>query len=217
MAHNQVSESTAEKPSESPSIGVTQTGHPPTLREVEAEGKAQGLSMANKIGRLFWGVVWILAFRPSPRKLYFWRRWLLRMFGAQIGSGVVIYPSTRIFAPWKLRMDDHACAGPDVDLYSVDLIHIGEKATVSQYAYLCSASHDYEDPRMPLTHAPIRIEPNAWVCADAFVGPGVRIGCGAVVGACAVVMRDVEDWNVVAGNPAKFIKMRVMRNIRDET
>jgi putative colanic acid biosynthesis acetyltransferase WcaF len=82
---------------------------------------------------------------------------------------------------------------------------------VSQYAFLCCASHDISSPIMDLTHRPITIGPQSWVAARAFVGPGVVVGEGAVVGACAVVMKDVPPWTVVAGNPARTIGMRELR------
>jgi putative colanic acid biosynthesis acetyltransferase WcaF len=99
-------------------------------------------------------------------------------------------------------MGAHSCLANDVDCYSVACIELGSHATVSQYSYLCAASHDYRDPAMPLVAAPIVIEAEVWVAADVFVGPGVKIGQGAVVGARSTVMHDVEAWSVVAGSPA---------------
>jgi putative colanic acid biosynthesis acetyltransferase WcaF len=108
-------------------------------------------------------------------------------------------------------MDDYSCLGDHVDCYCVDRIKLGPHVTVSQYSYLCAASHDYQDPRMRLTTAPIEIGAGAWVAADAFIGPGVKIGEGAVVGARSSVFKDVEPWTVVAGNPARFLKKRDLR------
>lgn len=166
------------------------------------------LSRGNRLGRLLWGLVYWFLFRPSPRLLYGWRRFLLRCFGAKMGRGTVVHPSVRIWAPWNLEMDEYACLAFDVDCYCVDKIHLGARAVVSQYAYLCTASHDLNDPQTPLTTKPISIARNAWVFADAFIGPGVTMGEGAVAAACAVVVKDVPPWTVVGGNPAKVIKMR---------
>jgi putative colanic acid biosynthesis acetyltransferase WcaF len=105
-------------------------------------------------------------------------------------------------------MADHNCLSFNVDCYCVAPVKIGSHVTVSQYSYLCCATHDYEDPNMPLIALPIVIQDQAWVCADVFVAPGVTIGQGAVVGARASVFKDVEPWAVVAGNPARFIKKR---------
>lgn len=169
--------------------------------------------LKSKLARAAWNLVWFLFFRPTPRAfLYGWRRFILRLFGAKIGKGVHVLPSCKVWQPWKLTMGDFSCLSENVDCYSVDQITIGTQAVVSQGAFLCCASHDITSPIMELTYKPIVIGPQAWVAAKAFVGPDVTIGEGAVVGACAVVTKDVEPWTVVAGNPAKFIKKRVIRS-----
>lgn len=109
-------------------------------------------------------------------------------------------------------MGDYSCLGPDVDCYSVDKIHIGHYTVVSQYSFLCTASHDYTDPTMPLTTAPITLGERAWVTADVFVAPGVTIGDGVVITARSSVFTDVEPWTVVAGNPAQWVKRRVLHH-----
>lgn len=159
----------------------------------------------NRAGRVLWGVVWRLVYRPSPRVLHGWRRVLLRMFGASIGEGAHPYPSARIWAPWNLTMGEGSCLGDHVDCYAVDRVTLEPYATVSQYTFLCTASHDYTVEEMPVITAPIRIGYRAWVAADVFVGPGVTIGEGAVVGARASVFRNVDPWTVVGGNPARII------------
>ena len=169
-------------------------------------------SLSNRLTRALWNLVWALLFRPSPKPFHAWRRFLLRLFGAKIGKGVHVHASVKIWAPWNLRMDDHSCLAPNVDCYCIVPLTVGAHSTVSQYSYLCSASHDFERSSMPLITAPIVIEDQAWVCADVFVGPGVTIGRGAVVGARSNVIKDVEPWTVAAGNPAKFVKKRVLRD-----
>ncbi len=165
-------------------------------------------SIRNKLGRIAWAIVWNCLYRTSPRICHGWRRFLLRFFGATIGYGVHPYPSSRIWAPWNLEMGDHSCLADNIDCYCVDKITVGSHSTVSQYSYLCTASHDYTDPSMPLTTAPIVIGENVWIAADVFVGPGVAIGDGAVIGARSSVFRNIEPWTVVAGGPAMFIKKR---------
>ncbi len=166
------------------------------------------LTPANRVLRVVWAAVWLLLYRPSPRPFHAWRRALLRAFGARIGTGAHPYASARIWAPWNLIMEEHSCIGDDVDCYCVAAVTIGAHATVSQYSYLCAASHDFRNPAMPLVVAPIVIEAQAWVAADVFVGPGVRIARGSVVGARSTVMHDVGAWTVVAGNPARPIGVR---------
>jgi putative colanic acid biosynthesis acetyltransferase WcaF len=168
------------------------------------------LSRWNRLGRALWGLVWLVLFRPSPRPCHAWRRWLLRCFGARVGRGAHVYPSARVWAPWNLHMGEHSCLADGVDCYSVDRVTLGPHALVSQDAYLCSATHDYNDPAFPLVTAPVTIGAHAWVAAGAFVGPGITVGEGAVVGARACVFRNVQPWTVVGGNPARFLKHRVL-------
>ena len=150
----------------------------------------------------------MLLFRPSPKPFHIWRRFLLRLFGAKIGRGSCIYPSCRIWAPWNLDLAEYVCLSFHVDCYCVDKITIGSNATISQYSFLCTASHDIHDPAMQLTTAPIVIEPQAWVCAGAFVGMGVTIGEGAVLAARGVAVKDIPAWAIAGGNPAKIIGTR---------
>jgi len=107
-------------------------------------------------------------------------------------------------------MGDHSCLSHYVDCYCVDRVRIGAHATVSQYSYLCTATHDESDPHMRLLTAPITIEDQAWVCADVFVGPGVTIGQGAVVGARSSVFRDLPAWKVCYGTPAHDVRDRIV-------
>lgn len=165
----------------------------------------------NKVGRLAWGIVFALFFRPSPRICHGWRRFVLRLFGARIGRGAHIYPTTKIWAPWNLTMGEHSTLSFNVDCYCVVPIRIGAHATVSQYSYLCCASHDVSDPNMRLTTAPITIGDGAWICADVFVGPGVTIGAGAVVGARSSAFKDVEAGTINVGTPCRQIGRRELR------
>lgn len=166
------------------------------------------LSRRNRLARALWNTAYWLLFRPSPWFLFAWRRALLRCFGARIGRGVHIYASARIWAPWNLTMADHSCLAAGVDCYNVAPISIGQHVTVSQQAFLCTASHDINDPDFSLTSQPIHIDDRAWICTRSFIGPGVHVGTGAVVGACAVAMRDIAPWIVAGGNPAKEISKR---------
>jgi len=169
-------------------------------------------SLANKAGRVLWAIVWGTMFRWSPRFFFAWRRMLLTLFGARIGCNARISPSVRIWAPWNLTVGDEAAIAHDVDCYCVAPLSIGNHSTVSQYAFLCTATHDIGDPHMRLVSAPVTICDQAWVCAGAFIGPGIVIGEGAVAGAMSVVTRSVDPWTVVAGNPANVIKKRELKH-----
>ena len=169
-------------------------------------------SAANKLARLLWQAAHLMLFRPSP---WFWhapRRAVLRLFGAQVGKHVQIMPSVQIWAPWNLALGDFATVGSGVDLYDVDRIEVGAHATLSQRAFLCTATHDVDHPNMPLKTAPIRIGAGAWVCAEANVHPGVALGVDAVAGVRAVVLHDVPPGQIVGGHPAKFLRLRKLEN-----
>ena len=163
------------------------------------------LSIGNKLARAVWNLVWLLLYRPSPVSLHGWRRFLLRLFGAKVGLGAHPYPSAKVWVPWNLQMGEHSCLSHHVDCYCVDKIILGAHTTVSQYSFLCTASHDYTDPAMPLTTAPI-------ILGDVFVAPGVTIGDGAVITARSSVFHDIEPWIVAAGNPARPVKARLLHS-----
>lgn len=170
------------------------------------------LSRKNQVVRMLWTIVWGVFARPLPRSVGSgWKRFLLRLFGAKIDATAIVYSSAKVYYPANLTMGAYACLASDVDCYNVAPVTIGANSTVSQGAYLCTASHDITDPLNPLVTKPIVIEDQAWVAAGAFVGMGVTIGQGAVVGARAAVFKDVEPWTVVGGNPAKFIKRREIK------
>jgi len=174
------------------------------------------LGLRNKIGRVMWAVVYHLLFRPfRPACFRRWRNLLLRLFGARIGKHSTVHATAVVWAPWNLEMGDFTAVAPGANLYNVARITLGTKTLISQEAFLCTASHDVSAPGMDLITRPITVHDDAWVTARALVCPGVKIGNGAVIAAGAVVTRDVEPWTVVGGNPARFIKRRVLRGASD--
>lgn len=180
--------------------------------KVDLSKYQNALGRKHQIVRLLWSIIWSLCARWMPRSLgKSWKRFLLRLFGANISKTAHVYSSAKIYYPANLIMDEHSCIASNVDCYNVAPIKIGANAIVSQGAYLCTASHDISNPLYPLITAPIVIEDQAWVSAEAFVGMGVTIGEGAVVGARAAVFKDVEPWTVVGGNPAKMIGNRELK------
>lgn len=170
---------------------------------------ADSLASITRFRRAVWLLVYFLFFRHTPSWAFHgYRRAILRTFGAKVGRGCRIHPSCRIWAPWNLVIGDYVALGPGVDCYSVDKIILGSKVCISQRAFICTASHDICKLNRPLTHAPIIVHDHAWVAAEAFIGPGVVLGMGSVVGARAVVVRNVEPWLIVVGNPAKSVGNR---------
>lgn len=168
----------------------------------------QVFGFRNKLARVAWWFCYVTLFRFSPKPMFGWRRFLLRMFGAKLGVGVNIYPRALLWAPWNLRCDDRAAIANDAEIYNPELITLGSHAIVSQHAYLCGATHDYNDPAFPFVASPIVLEAYSWVCARATVMPGVTLHEGAILGLGSVATRNLEPWSVYAGLPAKFIKNR---------
>lgn len=169
-------------------------------------------SIGNKIRRLLWQLVWTIFCSWTPAPLYFWRTCIIRLFGGQIGTGVHIYPSCKIWAPWLLEMDDHSCLGPRVEVYNPGGCSIGKYTIISQDAYLCGATHDFNSKNFTYLMKKINIDADVWICAKAIVLPGVSCSEGAVLGAAAVATKNLDIWSVYAGNPAKFIKKRTHFN-----
>lgn len=173
----------------------------------------RGSGAGEKMRRAVWEAVYAIFFRHTPRWcLNFWRCLLLCLFGARIGAHVRINGKARIWSPKKLSIGNGSWIGEGVILYSVDSIEIGSNAVVSEGAYICTASHDIQSASFALKTAPVKIGDGAWIAARAIVLPGVVVGRGAVVGAGAVVSHDVPEMAVVAGNPAKVVKVREIAN-----
>lgn len=171
------------------------------------------ISTANRFKRLLWNIVYVFFFRFFPTKFFRrWRNFVLRVFGAKIHSKAGVYSSATIWAPWNLILEENAWIGSRVNCYNVDKIILKKNVTISQGTHLCTASHNVFSYKHELITAPIIIEENAWVAVDAYVHMGVTIGHGAVVGARACVYKDVDPWVIVGGNPAKFIKKRIIEH-----
>ena len=163
-----------------------------TETKIDLSKYHNALSRKNQVIRLLWSVTWAIFARPLPRSVGSgWKRTLLRIFGAKIDKTAVVYSTARVYYPANLVMGRYSCLASDVDCYNVAPITIGDNTLIT---------------------APIVIEDQTWVAAHAFIGMGVTIGQGAVVGATASVYRDVLPWTVVGGNPAREIKKRKINN-----
>jgi putative colanic acid biosynthesis acetyltransferase WcaF len=177
------------------------------MLDVEQNRRARKYSSGEMIRRVLWTLAQPL-FRFSPRPCFGWRCFLLRCFGAKLGRNVHVYPSAMIYFPWNLEAGDESAIGEYAYIYNLGRVTIGARATISHRAHLCAGTHDHTKSNFPLLRPPIFIGDQSWVCADAFVGPGVSIGEGAIVGAGSVVMKDVKPWMITIGNPARAIKGR---------
>jgi len=133
-------------------------------------------SVGNRLRRVTWNVVWLLLYRPSPRPFHAWRAMLLRLYGATMGPNCHFYPASKVWAPWNLICAEQVTAADDAEIYNPAPISFGGHAILSQGAYVCGATHDYDDPAFPLIAFAMHIGSYAWVCARASVAPGVNVG-----------------------------------------
>jgi len=161
-----------------------------------------------KIGRVLWGAVQASLFRLSFHNFYGWRRFLLRRFGAKIADSVHVMRTSKVTCPWNLTMGRNSCLGEGAHAYCLGPITIEDRVSISQNVHLCAGTHDYTRPDMPLIRPPITVKTDAWLAADSFVGPGVTVGEGAILGARGCAFTDLEPWTIYGGNPAKAIKAR---------
>ncbi|HUX45419.1 MAG TPA: hypothetical protein VMV57_11760 [Terracidiphilus sp.] len=161
-----------------------------------------------RLARTLWSICWLLLYRTSPRPLHAWRAMLLRAFGAKLGPHTHFYPGSRIWAPWNLQCADQVTVADGVEIYNPARVTLGSHAILSQGAYLCGATHDFDDPAFPLIAYSMSVGAYAWICARACVSPGVNIGEGAVLGMASVATRDLDAWGVYAGMPAVKVKER---------
>ncbi|WP_171036512.1 putative colanic acid biosynthesis acetyltransferase [Dyadobacter sediminis] len=158
-----------------------------------------------------WWIIQALFFKTSPQFMYGWRRFLMRLFGAKIGKGVILRPSVHTQFPWKVTIGDYSWIGDHAVLYSLGPITIGSNVVISQKSYLCTGSHDYLKNDFPIYSEPIHIENECWLATDVFVGPGVTIGRGTVVGARSSVFKSLPGNKICTGSPAKPVKDRLSR------
>lgn len=172
--------------------------------------KGPSFSLANRTLRILWNIVYFLFFRYSPKPFHQWRATILYLFGAKLGKGVHVYPKVKIWAPWNLELGDECGVGDDAILYSQGKICLGKRVVISQGTHLCTGTHDYTKKGFPLITRPIIIKDNVWIAAEAFIHPGVTIGEGTVIGARAVVTKDMPEWMVCAGHPCKPLKPRII-------
>lgn len=162
----------------------------------------------SRLARLLWQVVYLLFYRTSPPPLHEWRAILLRLFGAEVGANSRFYPSGKVWAPWNLVCEDCCTLGHHAEIYNPSPVYLETHCVISQQAYVCGATHDFNALEFPMISYPMRLGAYSWICARASVAPGVNVGAGAVLGLGSVATRDLEPWTVYSGNPAVKVKLR---------
>jgi putative colanic acid biosynthesis acetyltransferase WcaF len=173
-------------------------------------------STRNRVRRVIWNFCRILLYRTSPRPLHSWRSFLLRCFGATMGPDCHFYPGSKVWAPWNLICAEQVTAADGAEIYNPAPVTFGSHAILSQDAYICGATHDYDDATFPLLAYAMHFGAYAWICARASVAPGVNVGEGAVLGLGSVATKDLAPWTIYAGSPAARIKERQRHQARPE-
>jgi putative colanic acid biosynthesis acetyltransferase WcaF len=176
-----------------------------------AEFRPSPFPLRQQLTRLAWQIFSALFVRPSPRPLHRWRAFCLRIWGAKIARGCRIYPGVIVWAPWNLECDENACVADGAELYNPAPIRLGARAVVSQGAFVCTGSHDYEKQALPLVARAITVGADAWIGARALILPGCAVGAGSVIGAGSVVTRSTPEWSVCAGNPCRVVREKYSR------
>ncbi len=171
-------------------------------------GLVAPFSLRNRIGRQLWSIVYVLLYRTSPRPLHAWRAFLLRSFGAKLGDKCHFYAKGKVWAPWNLVCEDRVSLADDAEIYNPAPMYFGSHAIVSQGAYVCGATHTYNDPKFPLVSFTMRFGAYSWICARAIVAPGVEVGEGAILGLGSIATKTLEPYGIYAGAPARKVKER---------
>ena len=165
---------------------------------------------ASRGRELVWLLVSLVLFRLCPLSLSPLKRVVLRIFGARIGRNVTIKPQVKITFPWKLEIGDHVWLGEECWLLNLERITIGNNVCISQRAFLCTGSHNYKSPSFDLIVKPITLEDGSWIGAGAWVGPGVTAGVQSILTAGSVTTKDLEPGGIYRGNPAVFLRPRII-------
>ncbi len=167
-----------------------------------------------------WQVLWFFAGAPLLRSSVIpfsgFRVWLLRIFGATTGEGVVIKPGVRVKYPWHLTVGNHSWLGEDCWIDNLTSVCIGSDVCLSQGCYLCTGNHDWSDPAFGLIVQSIALHDGCWVGARALIAPGVVIGECAIAAAGSVVRKNIPAFEIHGGNPAVFLRRRKISAVGNE-
>ncbi len=161
---------------------------------------------------ILWWTIQSTMFAWSPQPFFGWRILILRLFGAKIGNNVKIRPTTRITYPWKLKIGNNCWIGDNCDLYNLGDIEIGNNVALAHRVYLCTGNHDYTKTTFDILAEPIKIEDEVWLTNDVFVGPGVSVGKGCVIGVRSTVLNNMPEGMICYGYPAKPVRKRIIKD-----
>lgn len=182
------------------------------MTKIDLSKNVSVFSKKEKIKRIIWNTIWAIT-SSLPRQFSSLRVSVLRLFGAKIGKHCLIEKGVKIWIPWNLKLADYVALGRNVEVYNYGLVSIESMTVISQYCYLCTGTHDYTHPHMPLIWKNIHIGSECWVAAGTWILPGVIIGEGTIIGARSLVTKSMPSWSVCGGHPCKPIKIREIQTI----
>ena len=162
------------------------------------------------VKRAVWYLLNLLFIRLAIIPVYTFKVWLLQLFGARIGTGVIIKPGVSIKYPWLLSIGDHCWLGEKVWIDNLALVSIGNNVCLSQGALLLCGNHDYQSVLFDLILKPVVLEDGVWIGARAVVCPGVTCGSHAVLTAGSVATQSLDNFGIYQGNPCVRIRERVI-------
>lgn len=188
------------------------TPHTGSASLIDLTKSDPGWPLSFKIRRGLWTYCLEPVVRWLPKSGNGARILALRAMGAKIGKGCRILPGVKVLMPWNLELEDNVWIGADCDIYNFSKVFIGRMSIVSQRSYLCTGTHDYTSPYMPLVYFPITVGRECWITAEVFISPGVTIADGCVIAARSVVTKDLlQPWHIYGGHPCRLIKAREMQ------
>jgi putative colanic acid biosynthesis acetyltransferase WcaF len=161
-----------------------------------------------KVVCVLWYFVNVLFFVSHMIPLSGLKVWLLKLFGAKVGRGVVIKPGVNIKYPWKLVIGDHSWIGEDVWIDNLEHVIIGSNVCISQGAMLLCGNHNYKKSSFDLIVKEIHLEEGAWVGAKSTVCPGVTLNSHAILSVGSVANKDLDGYSIYQGNPAIKVRER---------
>lgn len=164
------------------------------------------------VSLILFSIFYTLFIRPTPRHLFKWRNFIYRLFGAKIGKGVRISSSAKLYYPWNIKIGNYCWIGDNCNLYSIDIIEIGNNVALAHNIFVSTASHDTNSLTFETIRKPVKICDEVWIAGNAFISMGVTISKGAVIGACAVVTKDMPEGYICLGFPAKPVRLRKQPN-----
>jgi putative colanic acid biosynthesis acetyltransferase WcaF len=164
----------------------------------------------NAFKRILWHYVNAFIFKSSLFPVYGLKNWLLRLFGAKVGSEVEIKPNVNIKYPWHLTVGNEVWIGENVWIDCLVPVIIGNNICISQGAVLLTGSHNYKKPSFDLLTGSIILEDGAWIGACAIVNMGVTVASHAVLTSGSVATKSLEPYSIYQGNPAAKIRERII-------